>query len=69
MIRGAYSRKGEPTKIVMTDFTYSSQMNCRFVFKNPSQTSRYITWKVKAYGGVKSSNNLYGDKFLSLIHI
>jgi len=48
----------------MTDFTYVSQMNCRFVFKNPSSTGRYITWNVKAYGGVKTADNLYGDKFM-----
>ena len=48
----------------MTDFTYTSQMNCRFIFKNPDSTNRWLSVKVKAYGGVKTATNLYGDKFM-----
>lgn len=51
----------------MTDFTYVSQMNCRFLFYNPDQTSSnypYFSVNVKAYGGTKSATNLYGDKYM-----
>jgi hypothetical protein len=51
----------------MTDFTYVSQMNCRFLFYNPDQTSSnypYFSVNVKAYGGTKSASNLYGDKYM-----
>ena len=48
----------------MTDFTYVSQMNCRFVFGNPEGIGSYFSVKVKAYGGTKSETNLYGDKYM-----
>ena len=53
-----------PTRIIMTDFTYSSQMNCRFLFMNPETNGAYFSVKVKAYGGDPSATNLYGDKFM-----
>ncbi len=53
-----------PTRIIMTDFTYSSQMNCRFIFLNPSTVNSFFSVKVKAYGGTKSSTNLYGNLYL-----
>ena len=51
-----------PTRIIMTDFTYVSKMNCRFVFVNPN--AGFVSVKVKAFGGTKSSTNLYGDKYM-----
>lgn len=39
-------------------------MNCRFIFKNPSNTNAYFTIRVKAYGGTKSDTNLYGDQYM-----
>jgi hypothetical protein len=64
LFRGDYLYTGTPTKIVMTDFTYVSQMNCRFIFINSDAVNRWLTVKVKAYGGVKSATNLYGDKYM-----
>ncbi len=48
----------------MTDFTYVSQMNCRFIFNNPSTAYAFFSIKVKAFGGTKSASNLYGDKYM-----
>lgn len=48
----------------MTDFTYLDKMNCRFIFINPSNTDSFFSVKVKAFGGTKTANNLYGDKFM-----
>ncbi len=48
----------------MTDFTYFSQMNCRFIFSNPDTVNSFFSIRVKAFGGTKSSSNLYGDKYM-----
>lgn len=48
----------------MTDFTYNTKMNCRFIFNNPETNGAYFSVKVKAYGGTRSDSNLYGDKFM-----
>jgi len=67
ILNGDNTEAGIPTRIIMTDFTYVSQMNCRFLFYNPDQTSSnypYFSVNVKAYGGSKSASNLYGDKYM-----
>jgi hypothetical protein len=38
-------------------------MNCRFIFANP-QAGAYFSVKVKAFGGTKTANNLYGNQFM-----
>ena len=63
-LNGDNTKGTVPTRIIMTDFTYVSQMNCRFVFGNPEGTGSYFSVKVKAYGGTKSETNLYGDKYM-----
>lgn len=35
ILNGNNDHETTPTRIIMTDFTYSSQMNCRFIFRNP----------------------------------
>lgn len=50
----------------MTDFTYVSTMNCRFIFTNPETAGAFFSIKVRAYGGTKSSSNLYGDKYMGM---
>ena len=52
------------TKIIMTDFTYNTKMNCRFIFINPETDGAFFSVKVKAYGGTRSETNLYGDKYM-----
>ena len=47
----------------MTDFTYVTQMNCRFVFKNPPN-SAYFSVLVKAFGGTPSASNPYGNQLM-----
>ena len=61
---GVFTDLTIPTRIFMTDFTYVSSMNCRFLINNPETVGSYFTVKVKAYGGVKTSTNLYGDKYM-----
>lgn len=61
---GTFTDLTIPTRIFMTDFTYVSIMNCRFLMVNPETVGSYMTIKVKAYGGVKTSTNLYGDKYM-----
>lgn len=48
----------------MTDFTYATKMNCRFVFINPDTADAYLSVKVKAFGGTKSSSHIYGNKYM-----
>ena len=48
----------------MTDFTYNTKMNCRFIFINPETDGAFFSVKVKAYGGTRSETNLYGDKYM-----
>ena len=62
--QGDFSLLTSPTRIIMTDFTYVSQMNCRLVFTNPETVNSYFSIRVKAYGGTKTASNLYGDKFM-----
>lgn len=35
IFNGDHDHLTSPTRIIMTDFTYTSEMNCRFVFTNP----------------------------------
>ena len=64
IFNGDHNQLTSPTKIIMTDFTYTSEMNCRFIFTNPESTSRYFSVKVKAFGGTKTATNLYGDNYM-----
>ena len=64
LIIGAFGDLTSPTRIVMTDFSYDTSMNCRFIFRNPETVNPYFSVKVKAFGGTKSSTNLYGDKYM-----
>lgn len=62
--KGTSTHLTTPTRIVMTDFTYTAQMNCRFLILNPNNVNAFFSVKVKAFGGDKTETNLYGDKFL-----
>jgi hypothetical protein len=64
ILNGDNTKETVSTKIIMTDFTYNQKMNCRFIFYNPDTDGAYFSVKVKAYGGTRSENNLYGDKFM-----
>ena len=35
ILNGDNTKEGVSTKIIMTDFTYNTKMNCRFIFTNP----------------------------------
>ena len=48
----------------MTEFTYVTQMNCRLVFVNPANDATYFTIKVKAFGGLPSADNPYGNQYM-----
>lgn len=61
---GDYSNAGIPTRIVMTGFTYQTQMNCRFAFINPSNTGVYFSVNIKAFGGASSALNPYGNQYM-----
>lgn len=61
---GTFTDLSIPTRIIMTDFTYVSTMNCRFIFVNPDNTNAYFSVKVKAYGGAKTTTNLYGQQYM-----
>lgn len=51
------------TRIIMTEFTISPQMNCRIVFVNPAKNAVYFSVKVKAFGGLSSADNPYGNQY------
>lgn len=61
---GTFSDLTIPTRIVMTDFTYVSTMNCRFIFANPDNVGSFFSVKVKAFGGTRTSTNLYGQQYM-----
>ena len=64
LLNGDHSNLGTPTRIIMTDFTYSTQMNCRFVFVNHDRTNTYFSVMVRAFGGTPTADNPYGDKYM-----
>lgn len=64
LVNGDNTNKGVPTRIFMTDFTYVNNMNCRVLFKNPDITGVWVSIKVLAYGGTRSSANLYGNIYM-----
>lgn len=64
LLRGSESQAGVVTRIIMSEFTYVTQMNCRFVFKTPPIDNTWFSVIVKAYGGLPSSSNPYGNQFM-----
>ena len=48
----------------MTGFTYVSMMNCRIVFVNPTKNAVFFSVRVKAFGGIPTANNPYGNQFM-----
>lgn len=64
ILNGDWANNGLPTRIIMTEFTYVTQMNCRFVFINPAQTGVYFSVVVRAFGGAASANNPYGNQYM-----
>lgn len=61
---GKFSKLTKPTRIIMTDFTYSTEMNARFIFTNPSVIGSFFSIRVLAYGGERNEDNLYGNTFM-----
>lgn len=61
---GVYTDLTIPTRIIMTDFTYVSVMNCRFLITNPETSGAFFTVRVRAFGGTKSATNLYGNQYM-----
>ncbi len=39
-------------------------MNCRFVFLTPLTNNAWFSVLVKAYGGLSTASNPYGNKFM-----
>ncbi|CAM6005531.1 unnamed protein product [Sphagnum balticum] len=64
ILYGDYANGGTPTRIIMTGFTYVSQMNCRFVFNTPAVSNAFFSVIVRAYGGVASASNPYGNYYM-----
>jgi hypothetical protein len=63
LLRGSYL-EGLPTRIIMSEFTYVTQMNCRLVFRTPPNNGVWLSVKVKAFGGQPAANNPYGTQFM-----
>jgi hypothetical protein len=61
---GVYTDLTIPTRIFITDFTYVSVMNVRFLVTNPETVGSFFSVNVQAYGGTKTSTNLYGNQFM-----
>jgi len=64
ILNGDYANIGLATRIVMTQFTYVTQMNCRLVFVNPPVANRYFSVIVRAFGGTASPTNPYGNQYM-----
>lgn len=64
IVNGDNANKGIPTRIFMTDFTYVQDMNARLLLKNPDVANVYLSIRVLAYGGTRSSTNLYGNVYM-----
>jgi hypothetical protein len=52
-----------PTRIFMSDFTYSGTMTVRLLFHNPSPNN-WLNIKIKAYGGSRTLNPIFGQDYL-----
>jgi hypothetical protein len=64
LLTGDYSKTGVVTRIIMTGFTYQSQMNCRFTFVTPLVANAFFSVTVRAFGGPASALNPYGNQFM-----
>lgn len=64
ILNGNFAQAGVVTRIIMTDFTYVTQMNCRFVFVNPPNNNAFFSVLVKAFGGTPTANNPYGNQLM-----
>jgi hypothetical protein len=64
ILNGDFANLGVVTRIVMTSFTYVTQMNCRLVFNTPPNANRYFSVIVRAYGGAASASNPYGNQYM-----
>lgn len=64
ILNGNYQQLGVVTRIIMTGFTYATQMNCRIVFVNPSNNGVYFSVLVKAFGGTPTASNPYGNQLM-----
>jgi hypothetical protein len=64
LLLGDYSNLGTVTRIIMTDFTYQTKMNCRFTFLNPDNINTYFSVTVRAFGGPPSALNPYGTQYM-----
>lgn len=66
LLTGDFSSTGVATRIIMTGFTYQTQMNCRLVFVNPPTVNAYFSVIVRAFGGAVSSLNPYGNQYMGV---
>jgi hypothetical protein len=64
ILNGDYANLGQVTRIVMSQFTYVTQMNCRLVFVTPPIANRYFSVIVRAFGGTASATNPYGNQYM-----
>ena len=51
LFMGSNTNLGQPTNIIMTDFTYTNTIRARFLIKNPNTPGKWVTINVKAYSG------------------
>ncbi len=52
LFMGSNANLGQPTTIIMTDFSYATQIKARFIMKNPGVDGKWVTIVVKAYKGL-----------------
>jgi hypothetical protein len=64
LLNGDFANAGVVTRIIMTGFTYINQMNCRFLFYNQPNTNTYFSVTVRAFGGISSATNPYGNLYM-----
>lgn len=64
LLTGDYSNSGVVTRIIMTGFTYQTQMNCRFTFFTPPNANAFFSVTVRAFGGPSSTLNPYGSQYM-----
>ena len=65
LFMGSNANLGQPTTIIMTDFTYATRIKARFIFKNPSVAGKWVTIVVKAYKGANGpENSIIGHKYV-----
>lgn len=61
--KGDTTKLGYPASIIMTQFSYSGQINARLLIQNPTATGVFITVHIKAYAGTINTKSTYGMQY------